>query len=92
MPEYRTLEFTDEFLAMFGGRDFTSADRRAFIRAFRLLDDNERHPSLRVHDLTGPLQGLWSASASSTLRIVFERLESGRKRLISCSKHYDRRC
>ena len=90
MPEYRTLEFTDEFLAQFAGRDFTSSDRRAFIRALRLLDDNERHPSLRVHDLGGPLQGLWSASASPTLRIVFERTESGRKSLISCSKHYDR--
>jgi hypothetical protein len=90
MPEYQTLEFTDEFLAAFIGRDFTSSDRRALIRALRLLDDSERHPSLRVHNLAGPLAGLWSASASSSLRIVFERLDSGRKRLISCSKHYDR--
>ena len=90
MPEYRTLEFTDEFLTTFAGRDFTNADRCALVRALRLLDDNERHPSLRVHNLTGVLEGLWSASASTMLRIVFERLDDGRKRLISCSKHYDR--
>jgi hypothetical protein len=58
MPEYRTLEFTDEFLAVFAGRDFTSFDRRVLIRALRLLDDGERHPSLRVHILAGPLAGL----------------------------------
>ncbi len=90
MPEYRTLEFTDEFLTSFASRDFTPADRRAFVRALRLLDDNEHHPSLRVRSLSGGLQGLWSASASDVLRIAFERQPGGRKRLLTCSKHYDR--
>ena len=55
MPEYRTLEFTDEFLASLLYRDFTAADRRAFVGALRLLDDNDRHPSLRVHELRGDM-------------------------------------
>jgi mRNA-degrading endonuclease YafQ of YafQ-DinJ toxin-antitoxin module len=54
----------------------------------RRLDDNERHPSLRVHDLKGDLAGLWSASASDQLRIIFRRLPNGKKELVACSRHY----
>ena len=88
--EYQTLEFTGTFLASFAGRDFTAADRAAILRALRRLDENERHPSLRVHELKGDRLGTWSASASEFLRITFERLPDGRKRLLTCSKHYDR--
>jgi mRNA-degrading endonuclease YafQ of YafQ-DinJ toxin-antitoxin module len=90
MPEYRTLVFTSEFVESFASRDFSYADRRRFQRALLLLDTNERHPSLRVHELSGDLSGWWSASASDVLRITFERLPDGRKRLGVCSRHYDR--
>lgn len=73
----QTLEFTDMFLEGFISRDFTAADRQRFLRALRLLDTNERHPSLQVYPLRGNLQGLWSASASDELRMTFERLEGG---------------
>ena len=72
------------------GRDFSYAERRRFVRALRLLDDDERHPSLRVHQLSGDLAGKWSASASDVLRMTFERLPNGRKRMLNCSRHYDR--
>ncbi len=88
--EYRTLDFTETFLAAFAGRDFPAADRSAFLKALRLLDENERYPSLRVHELKGDLAGVWSASASANLRLTFERLPGGRKRMLTCSKHYDR--
>lgn len=87
---YRTLDFTETFLELFAGRDFTAADRNAFLKALRLLDAGERHPSLRVHQLKGDREGSWSASASDRLRITFERLDGGRKRLLTCSKHYAR--
>lgn len=87
---YRTLDFTDTFLETFASRDFGAQDRRALLKALRLLDEDERHPSLRVHALEGDRQGSWSASASSVLRITFERLDGGRKRLLTCSRHYDR--
>lgn len=87
---YRTLDFTDTFLETFASRDFGAQDRSALLKALRLLDENERHPSLRVHALEGDREGSWSASASSVLRITFERLEGGRKRLLTCSRHYDR--
>jgi mRNA-degrading endonuclease YafQ of YafQ-DinJ toxin-antitoxin module len=88
--EYRSLDFTDTFLQVFSSKDFTPADRSAMLKALRLLDENERHPSLRVHKLEGDREGSWSASASRGLRLSFERLEGGRKRLLTCSKHYDR--
>ncbi|MGH2585537.1 MAG: hypothetical protein ACRDJE_11540 [Dehalococcoidia bacterium] len=88
--EYRTLDFTDTFLQTFASRDFTASDRSAILKALRLLDENDRHPSLRIHELKGDREGSWSASASSFHRLTFERLPGGRKRLLTCSKHYDR--
>jgi mRNA-degrading endonuclease YafQ of YafQ-DinJ toxin-antitoxin module len=91
MPEFfASLDFTDTFLEAFGSRDFTAADRKAIRKALRLLDQDEKHPSLRVHQLAGDLAGLWSASASDSLRLTFVRTGRGRKTMVSCSRHYDR--
>lgn len=87
---YQSLDFTATFLETFASRDFSAADRKAVIKALRLLDDNEQHLSLRVHKLEGDRAGSWSASATHSLRITFERCEGKRKRLLTCSKHYDR--
>jgi plasmid maintenance system killer protein len=87
---YRALDFTETFLETFASKDLTVADRSAILKALQMLDENERHPSLRVHKLEGDRDGSWSASASKVLRITFERLGGGRKRLLTCSKHYDR--
>jgi hypothetical protein len=88
MGDYTTLLFTSAFLDTLTAKEFTAADRRRFLQAVRLLDTNERHPSLRIHQLQGDMAGLWSASASDALRITFERIDSGQKRLIACSRHY----
>jgi mRNA-degrading endonuclease YafQ of YafQ-DinJ toxin-antitoxin module len=87
---YRSIDFTETFLATFAGRDFSPAERRLILKALRLLDDNERHRSLRVHQLHGDREGSWSASASDELRITFERRDGGRKRMLTCSHHYAR--
>ena len=87
---YKTLDFTETFLSTFSGRDFTASDRKAILKAIRLLDANPAHPSLRVHQLKGDREGSWSASASGVLRLTFEQLPGGVKRLLTCSKHYDR--
>lgn len=86
--EYRTLSFTETFLDTFISKDFTRSERKRVLKALRLLDQNERHPSLRVHELQGDLKGVWSASASKELRITFERLADAQKRLLTCSHHY----
>jgi hypothetical protein len=91
MPElFESLDFTDTFLETFGSKDFTAADRKAIRKALRLLDRDEKHPSLRVHQLAGDLAGLWSASASDSLRLTFVRTGQGRKTMVSCSRHYGR--
>jgi mRNA-degrading endonuclease YafQ of YafQ-DinJ toxin-antitoxin module len=87
---YRSLDFTETFLETFGSKDFSAAERKALRKALRLLDTDERHPSLRVHQLQGDLTGLWSASASEVLRLTFVRAPHGRKTMVSCSRHYDR--
>lgn len=89
MPEgYRTISFTETFLEILISKDFTQSERRRVLKAIRLLDDDERHPSLRVHELRGDLKGIWSASASKELRITFEKLAGAQKRLLTCSHHY----
>jgi hypothetical protein len=88
--QFQSLDFTDTFLETFGSKDFTAAERKAIRKALRLLDTDERHPSLRVHQLQGDLAGLWSASASDVLRLTFVRTAQGRKTMVSCTRHYDR--
>ena len=87
---FQSLDFTDTFLETFGSKDFTATERKAIRKALRLLDSDERHPSLRVHQLEGDLAGLWSASASDVLRLTFVRTAHGRKTMLTCSRHYDR--
>jgi mRNA-degrading endonuclease YafQ of YafQ-DinJ toxin-antitoxin module len=84
---YQTLDLTDTFLESFADKKFGKADRKAFQKALRLLDQNEKHPSLRVHELKPPLQGIWSASASDELRMTFRR-NRDRKTMLTCSRHY----
>jgi hypothetical protein len=69
MPDdlYRTLDLGPRFIASLLRRDFSATERQRFARALDLLDENERHPSLRVHKLEGVEPELWSASASDVL-------------------------
>ncbi len=88
MPEYANLILTSDFVESYGGREFSTAERQRFARALRLLDSNEQHPSLRVHQLSGKEHGTWSVSASDELRITFERRADGVKVILRCSRHY----
>ncbi len=90
MSGYRTLDITATFLEAFASRDLSASDRAAILKALRLLDENERHSSLRVHQLHGDREGSWSVSASDVIRVTFERLPGGTKRMLTCSRHYDR--
>lgn len=57
MPEYTTLAITTEFLESLISREFSEKERRRFLNAVWLLDTNEKHPSLRVHQLQGDKKG-----------------------------------
>jgi mRNA-degrading endonuclease YafQ of YafQ-DinJ toxin-antitoxin module len=71
MITYEALQFSNDFLESYSSREFSASDRRRILRALRLLDTNEQHPSLRVHQLEAEFKGDWSASASDELRIIF---------------------
>lgn len=88
LEAYRTLRFTPTFLETLTGKDFSAAERRAFIKALSLLDADESHPSLRVHELRPPLADIRSASASRSLRMTFMRDGRGMKIILTCSHHY----
>lgn len=87
--EHRTLDFTETFLETYAGKRFSEQERKLFRKALRLLDQDEKHPLLRVHKLHGDQEGSWSVSASDALRMTFERRPEGRKRMLTCSRHYD---
>lgn len=86
MPDYQTLVFTTECTDSL--TRFSTADLRRIFRALRQLDADERTPSLNVHQLSGKQSGLWTAYASRSLRITFERLDGGQKRLLDVGQHY----
>ena len=90
MADYATLDLSADFLESLIEKGFSPNEQRRFVRALRLLDTNEQHPSLRVHQLRGREAGTWSASASDELRITFKRLPDGKKLLLQCSRHYAR--
>jgi hypothetical protein len=85
---FRTLRFTPTFLETLLDKEFSASDRRAFVKALKLLDSNEKHPSLRVHELREALAGFWSVSVSKSLRMTFIHEPAGIKRLMTCSHHY----
>ena len=85
---YTSCQFTPRFLRELLGGRFSASEHSRIIRALILLDSDERHPSLRVHQLERDLKGAWSASATDEIRITFRRLDGGRKQLISVSRHY----
>ena len=85
---FESLAFSDEYFRDFADRRFSPQERARALKAMDLLDRDERHPSLRVHALSGNLSGLWSASVTDNIRIEFVRLPGGRKRCVSLTKHY----
>jgi toxin HigB-1 len=47
---------------------------RQYLKSLQLLEANPFHPSLRIHQLSGPLSGLHSVSINLSYRITLEFL------------------
>ena len=47
---------------------------KQYLKTLQLLEINPHHPSLRLHALEGPLQGLHSVSLNLSYRITLELL------------------
>ena len=84
------LDWTTRFIDDLLDNRFSAAERSAIKKALTLLDENDRHPSLRVHKLEGDREGSWTAYVNQAIRITFERLPNGRRRLLTLTRHYDR--
>jgi len=56
-------------------------------RTEKLFRDNPFHPSLRLHNLKGKLNGLWSISIDMKYRIIFKAMEDGNILFISIGLH-----
>ena len=50
---------------------------KQYLKTLQLLEMNPHHPSLRLHALSGRLQGLHSASINLSYRITLELLING---------------
>lgn len=48
---------------------------------------NPLHPSLRLHELHGKFNGLWSISINNSYRIIFERQGNGDIVFVSIGRH-----
>ena len=56
-------------------------------KAQELLMENPFHPSLRLHKLSGRMEGLWSISINQQYRILFEPLDDGDVLFVSIGTH-----
>ena len=65
MPFVLTARFRRAF------RTLTPDDQKRVHKALRLMDEDLRHPGLRIKRIRGT-QGIWEARASRSLRLTFE--------------------
>ena len=56
-------------------------------KAKKYFEQNPFHPSLRIHQLSGKMQGLWSISVDRQYRILFRILGEGDAFFISVGTH-----
>ena len=69
MSTLDNLVFSTDFLDSLRG--LSSSDQGRIFCTLALLNENERHPSLKVHPLKGQQSGLWAVYASRSLRVTF---------------------
>ena len=53
----------------------------------KIFRENPFHPSLRLHELKGNINGLWSISVNLKYRIIFKYMKNGDILFISIGKH-----
>lgn len=64
-----------------------SAIQKKLEKTRKMFLDNAFHPSLRLHKLSGKLDGHWSISLDVKYRIIFRVLENGHVVFISVGTH-----
>ncbi len=65
-------------------------DKKLFERIHKqllLFSSNPKHPSLRVHKLTGNMNNMWSISVSMSIRMVYKLLDQETAYFIDLGTH-----
>ena len=52
-----------------------------------LFEENPKHPSLRVHKLTGNMNNIWSISVSMSIRMIYKLLDKESAYFIDIGTH-----
>ena len=52
-----------------------------------LFSSNPKHPSLRVHKLTGSMNNIWSISVSMSIRMVYKLIDKETTYFIDIGTH-----
>lgn len=81
----RAVELRPEFEKHL--RDLPEHIQKRAIRAIDILREDPMHPSLRLHRLSGKLEGLWSITLTRKHRIVFQYRENGVALLVTVGAH-----
>lgn len=70
-----TLVFTEQYMRRAGKFLKRHPELKLqYLKTLQLLESNPFHPSLRLHSLTGKLEGLHSVSINVSYRITMELL------------------
>lgn len=66
--------------------------KKKAVKAVRLFTENVLHPSLRLHKLTGKLDGLWSLSIDRNYRVLLRPMKGNSYLFIAIGPHaiYDK--
>ena len=67
------IEFSSRFIRTF--RKLQPALQEEIVERVEMLKDPTQHMRLRVHQLNGPLKGVWSFSVNYRVRITFSKFK-----------------
>ncbi|HUQ85359.1 MAG TPA: type II toxin-antitoxin system mRNA interferase toxin, RelE/StbE family [Candidatus Limnocylindrales bacterium] len=60
---------------------------KKIIKQLQLLKTNPRHPSLRLHKLTGNLTNMWSISITMNIRMIYHLLDDSTAYFVDIGTH-----
>ncbi|KKS48001.1 hypothetical protein A3J20_01025 [Candidatus Gottesmanbacteria bacterium RIFCSPLOWO2_02_FULL_42_29] len=56
-------------------------------KQIELFEENSKHPSLRTHKLSGNLKDMWSISVTSSMRMIYMKLDEDNALFVKIGTH-----
>jgi len=63
--------------------------QKEFKKRIQVFIQDNNHPTLKIHKLSGPLKDLWSFSLSGDIRVIFDKNQKDVVILIDIGSHND---